>query len=62
MAWGGSINFDGSNYLRKLREIDRVLKFLGELKKELNSKEVEKINSVIDIIVDYANNLSEGKS
>ena len=62
MAWGGSINLDGSNYLRKLREIEKVLKFLEEFKKELNSKDTESINRVIDLIVDHVNTLSEGKS
>jgi len=62
MAWGGSINFNGTNYLRKLREIEKVLKFLEDFKKELGSKDVETINKTIDIIVDYSNTLSEGKS
>ena len=62
MAWGGSINLNGSNYLRKLREIEKVLKFLEEFKNELNSKDTESINKTIDIIVNYVNNLSEGKS
>ena len=62
MAWGGSINFNGTNCLRKLREIEKVLKFLEDFKKELGSKDVETINKTIDIIVDYSNTLSEGKS
>ena len=62
MVWGGSINSKGSDYIRKIREIDKVLKFLEDLKKELNSKEKITINNSIDIIVDYVNKLSEGKS
>ena len=62
MAWGGSINLNGSNYLRKIREIEKVLKFLEEFKNELSSKDKESINKAIDIIVDYVNTLSEGKS
>ena len=61
MACGGSINLNGSNYLRKIREIDKVVKFLEELKNELNSKDTETINKVIKIIIDYGNNLSEDR-
>lgn len=61
MAWGGSINLKGSNYLRKIREIDKVLKFLEEFKKEINTEEKETISETIELIVNYVNKLSEGK-
>ena len=34
MAWGGSLNKKGSDYLRKLREADKVIAFLESLKKK----------------------------
>ena len=34
MAWGGSLNKDGSDHIRNLREADNVLKFLERLKQE----------------------------
>ena len=61
MAWGGSINLKGTDYLRKVREMDKVLKFLEEFKKEINTEERGKISETIDIIVNYMNKLSEGK-
>ncbi|MFX1274415.1 MAG: hypothetical protein ACFFBP_18770 [Promethearchaeota archaeon] len=62
MVWGGSINSKGSDYLRKLREINKVLKFLEEFKEDLNSNDKLIVNNTINIIVDYINRLSEGKS
>ncbi len=61
MAWGGSINLKGTEYLRKIREMDKVLKFLEELKSNVGSEEKETISKTIDIIVNYQNQLSEGK-
>ncbi len=61
MAWGGSINLKGTEYLRKIREMDKVLKFLEELKSNVGSEETETISKTIDIIVNYQNQLSEGK-
>ena len=61
MAWGGSINLKGSDYLRKIREVDKVLKFLEEFKKSINTEERVKVSETIDIIVNYMNKLSEGK-
>jgi hypothetical protein len=61
MAWGGSINLKGTDYLRKLREMDKVLKFLEEFKKHVNTQERGQISETIDIIVNYMNKLSEGK-
>jgi flagellin-specific chaperone FliS len=61
MAWGGSINVKGTEYLRKVREMDKILKFLEDFKKEINPEETENISKTIDIIVNYMNKLSEGK-
>jgi len=61
MAWGGSINLKGTDYLRKIRELDKVLKFLEEFKNDINPEEKLKISDTIDIIVNYMNKLAEGK-
>ena len=61
LAWGGSTNLKGTDYLRKIREIDKVLEFLENFKKELSAEEKESISKTIDIIVSFMNNLSEGK-
>lgn len=50
MAWGGSLNQEGSNHLRNLREVDNVLKFLEGFKRKLNEKEKQKISDAINII------------
>ena len=61
MAWGGSINLKGTDYLRKIREMDKVLKFLEDFKKHVNTEERGKISETIDILVNHMNKLSEGK-
>jgi len=61
MAWGGSINVKGTEYLRKVRELDKILKFLEEFKNEIGPEETKSISNTIDIIVNYMNKLSEGK-
>ena len=33
MAWGGSLNKRGSDYIRMLRDADRVISFLERIKK-----------------------------
>ena len=62
MVWGGSINLKGSDYLRKLRELSKVLEILENFKKGLNPEEKEVIIKAIEIIVNYINKLSEGKT
>ncbi len=59
MAWGGSLNKEGSAHLRILRETDKVLKFLEGFKQKLNEKEKQKISEVIDIIVQHHTKKSE---
>lgn len=58
MAWGGSLNKKGSDYIRRLREADRVISFLERLKKDLNHEEQEIFKKTIDIIIDYVSNMS----
>ena len=53
MAWGGSLNKDGSDYLRKLREADKVIAFLESIKEELNNEEQANFSRTIEIIVEY---------
>ncbi|MFX1315290.1 MAG: hypothetical protein ACFE9T_05465 [Promethearchaeota archaeon] len=59
MSWGGSLNENGSNYLRKIREADRVVKFLENLKEDLTFEEIEKICQTIEILVNYISKISE---
>jgi len=53
MAWGGSLNEEGSDHLRNLREADKVIKFLEKFKEELSDNEKKLISNAIDIIVDH---------
>jgi len=59
MAWGGSLNKDGSDYIRMLREADRVIAFLESLKEDLNAKERANFSRTIEIIVEYISKISE---
>jgi len=59
MAWGGSLNKDGSDHLRNLREADKVLKFLEELKQDVSKEEEEAISTTINIIVNHYNKKSD---
>jgi hypothetical protein len=51
MAWGGSLNKDGSDHLRNLREADKVIKFLEGLKGKISDKEKKIVSGTINIIV-----------
>ncbi|MEE9377249.1 MAG: hypothetical protein V3V33_04350 [Candidatus Lokiarchaeia archaeon] len=59
MAWGGSLNKDGSDYIRKLREADRVIAFLENIKEDLNTEEQANFSRTIEIIVEYISKISE---
>jgi len=61
MAWGGSLNENGSDYIRKLREADRVVAFLENLKEHLNPKERAILSNTVEIIIDYISKVSEKK-
>ena len=62
MAWGGSLNKDGSDYLRNLRDADKALKFLEGLKRELNYEEKQILSDTIDIIVNHYTKESKNDS
>ncbi len=62
MAWGGSLNKNGTDYLRKLRELESALKTLERLKEHLNQEKKKQIDVTINIIVDYINELSSRNS
>ncbi len=62
MAWGGSLNKDGSDYVRNLREADKALKFLEGLKRKLNEKEKQIVSDTINIIVNHYNKESKNES
>ena len=53
MAWGGSLNKEGSDYLRNIREADNVIKFLERIKQELKDEEKQLISNAIDVLVNH---------
>jgi hypothetical protein len=53
MAWGGTLNKEGSDHIRELKEADKVVKFLEKFKGRLDKQKKEKFNAVIGIIVNY---------
>lgn len=59
MAWGGSLNKKGSDYIRKLREADKVIVFLENLRENLNPDEQANLSKTIDIITDYISKISQ---
>ena len=60
MAWGGSLNKEGSDYIRKIMEADKLIKFLENLKNAIKEKEKEAVSAVIEIIINrFANNSKE---
>jgi len=61
MAWGGSLNRDGSDYIRKLKEVEKVLNFLESFKKTLKDEEKDKVIEVIEIITNQFRNLFENE-
>jgi hypothetical protein len=59
MVWGGSLNKKGSDYLRKIKRADEVIKFLEKLKDDLNPDEQVQITKVIEIIMNFISELSK---
>jgi hypothetical protein len=53
MAWGGSLNKEGSDHIREMKQADNVVKFLEKFKEKLDKAEKMKFDTVIDIIVKY---------
>ena len=61
MAWGGSLNNEGTEYLRIIRSADKTIEYLEGLKKFLSDEEKKQISRTIDIITDHINKLTEGR-
>jgi len=59
MVWGGSLNKEGSDYLRKIRDADKVIAFLENTKEDLNREDQMILSKTIEIIVDYVSKISE---
>jgi len=60
MVRGGSLNKEGSDYIRKIMEADKLIKFLENLKNAIKEKEKEAVSAVIEIIINrFANNSKE---
>ncbi len=61
MAWGGFIDKDGSQYLKNMAMVEKTLKFLEFLKKELNSEEKIIVEKTIQIICDHIETFNKEK-
>ena len=61
MAWGGSLNKDGTKYYRILRSADNAVAFLEELKQFLSKDKQEVLNNAIEIVTDHINSLTDSK-
>jgi hypothetical protein len=61
MAWGGSLNKEGSDYLRNIREADKVIKFLERIKQELKDEEKQLISNAIDVLVNHYTKTSKNE-
>ena len=59
LAWGGSLNKNGSDHIRKMREADKVIAFLEHIKTNLGDTQIKIIDQTIEIIVDYFNKKSK---
>ncbi len=62
MAWGGSLNKEGSDYVRNLRDADKTIKFLEGFKRDLNDEEKQIVSDTINIIVNHYNKESKNES
>jgi hypothetical protein len=59
MVWGGSLNKEGSDYLRNIRKADEVIQFLEKLTDQLSQDEKDQVKNVIEIITNFISKLSE---
>jgi hypothetical protein len=59
MVWGGSLNKEGSDYLRNIKKADEVIQFLEKLKGHLNREDQIQVTKVIEIITNYITTLAE---
>jgi transcriptional antiterminator len=62
MTWGGSLNRNGSDYIRKLKEVEKVLQFLESFKKSVKEEEEKKkVIEVIEIITNHFKKIFESE-
>lgn len=61
MAWGGSLNENGSNHIRMLRQAEKIIEFLEILKDDLDFEERANLSKTIEIITDYVLKISDKK-
>ncbi|MFX1396338.1 MAG: hypothetical protein ACFFAS_04760 [Promethearchaeota archaeon] len=61
MAWGGALNSKGTDYLRLVREMDKVIEILEKLKSKVGNEQINNINKTIEIIMEYMSKISKGK-
>jgi len=47
------LNREGSGYMRKLMEAEKVIKFLEKFKEEVNEDERLILTQTVDLLVDY---------
>jgi len=59
MIWGGSLNEEGSDYLRRLREADKVISFLENLKNHLEPEKSLILLKTIEIIIEHISQTPE---
>ncbi len=53
MAWGGSLNREGSEYLKEVVKAESAIEFLDRFKSKLDSKGKEIVNKTINLISNY---------
>ncbi len=60
MVWGCAFDEKGSDYIRKMVQAEKAIKFLEKFKEEVNSNDKEYLLKTIDIIVNhFSKNRSE---
>jgi len=59
MVFGGSLNSDGTDYLREIRKIENVISFLEDFKVKVETSEKQKIEQTVNILLEYGNKLAE---
>lgn len=53
MVWGGAFDEKGSDYIRKLVQAEKTIKFLEKFKEDVNIDEKEYLLKTIEIIMNY---------
>ena len=53
MTWGGSLNREGSDYIKKLMEAEKVIKYLEKFKAQVNPEDASTISKAIEILVNF---------